>query len=224
MASCPSRAKQALAAPLRISADRINFVPGRAGSNARDIAALRLLSKSAQTIENTARKVRKKLQESLRVRKPKKTRGLRLVIRGLGKKWKTPPANNGAQNKKLGGNADVSANKRVMFLAICKLKKTKDRTSQSCCGLSPRREAAGWYWPREADKMVASEVKRNSKGDIYWDAEVDPLTAIWINDSSGGTRGQLVGGTVEVQVAEICRCRRLESVANAGSHAKGREN
>jgi hypothetical protein len=44
------------------------------------------------------------------------------------------------------------------------------------------------------------EVRRKSKRDIYSDADVE--------DSSGGTRGQLVGGTVEGQVVGFYDIRR----------------
>jgi hypothetical protein len=50
--------------------------------------------------------------------------------------------------------------------------------------------------------MLAGEVRRAAGRGIGASVEVDPSTLIGVNDSRRGTQGQLVGGTVEVQLAQ----------------------
>ena len=95
--------------------------------------------------------------------------------------------------------------KGVAGEGICKFLKTKgdkNRTVGGSCedGMVP----------------VAGEVRRARVRGIGGNVEVDPSTLIGINDSRRGTRGQLVGGTVEVQLAEGDLQQRYRMIPNEG--------
>ena len=87
--------------------------------------------------------------------------------------------------------------KGVAGEGICKFLKTKGDKNRTVSGSCE-------------DGMVAGEVRRARVRGIGGNVEVDPSTLLGVNDSRRGTRGQLVGGTVEVQLArsETYRTKR----------------
>ena len=65
--------------------------------------------------------------------------------------------------------------------------------------------------------MVARDGGRAAGRDISASAEVDPSTLLGVKDSSRGTREQLAGGMVEVQVAGVKDKQRIAWAAMKAS-------